>query len=302
MKRVFSLSRRYKVVISLAIVFLVGFIMMTKASAQINPTHPIPPSALDSTLDSPNPFEHGEFLNMHQQMRVFFFLTVLSLIPFFLVMMTSFTRISVVLHFLRQALATQQVPSTQVIIGMSLILTGFVMHPVITEIQEKALTPYFSGTLRDEPEVRLGIKGEDTLMMERTWKPLRNFMLRHTRERDMSLFLEMGKVNLPLVDTDPYGNPTDDEQGSVYDLSEIPWFCLVPAFVISELRTAFMMGFLLFIPFLVIDMVVASILMSMGMMMLPPVMLSMPFKLLLFIVIDGWRLVLQQMVNGFFTL
>jgi flagellar biosynthetic protein FliP len=125
-------------------------------------------------------------------------------------------------------------------------------------------------------------------------------MLHHTREKDLSLFLTIAKVELPSVTTDSLGNPVDDPNGPAYDLSAIPWYCIVPSFVISELRTAFMMGFLLFLPFLVIDMVIASILMSMGMMMLPPVMISMPFKLLLFIVIDGWRLVIEQMVNGFY--
>lgn len=131
---------------------------------------------------------------------------------------------------------------------------------------------------------------------------MRAFLLHHTREKDMQLFLELGKVSLNPLEFDSFGNAIEHSTGPAYDLESIPWYCLVPSFVLSELRTAFMMGFLLFLPFLLIDMVVASILMSMGMMMLPPVMISLPFKLLLFIVIDGWRLVIQQIVNGFYPL
>jgi len=278
---------------------LLFFLFPLGLFAQISPDSPQPPALIDSLLNSPNPTEFGEFLNLHQQLRIVLFLTILGFLPFVLVMMTSFTRISITLHFLRQALATQNTPSAQIIIGLSLILTAFVMHPVITEINDNALTPYFNNELANDPEVRLGIKGEDTLLIERTWKPLRAFLLNHTRERDLQLFLDMGNVELPSLPTDYYGNPAADASGPAYDLAFIPWYCLVPAFVISELRVAFMMGFLLFVPFLVIDMVIASILMSMGMMMLPPVMISLPFKLLLFIVIDGWRLIIQQIVTGF---
>ncbi|MBB63968.1 MAG: flagellar biosynthetic protein FliP [Waddliaceae bacterium] len=258
---------------------------------------------MDSALNSPNPFEQAEFMNLHSQLRIAGFLTVLTLLPFVLVMMTSFTRLTIVLHFLRQALATQQVPSNQIIVGLSFILTGFVMHPVITDINENALTPYFNNTFKESPEVRMGLKSEDSMLMERAWQPLRLFMLHHTREKDMQLFLDLGKVELPVVAwEDVTDAPEERGTGSAYDLSAIPWYCLTPAFVLSELRTAFMMGFLLFLPFLVIDMIIASILMSMGMMMLPPVMISMPFKLLLFILIDGWRLIIQQLVNGFYPM
>lgn len=254
---------------------------------------------LESALGDSNPAEAFNFLNTHHQLRIVALLTVLSLLPFGVVMMTSFTRITIILHLLRQALATQQVPSNQIIAGLSLILTAFVMHPVITDIQENALTPYMNDDFKHSPEVAMGIKGEDTLLAENTWRPLRNFMLHHTREKDLLLFLEIGQVRLPKIDPEDVGN---DETGSAYDLEAIPWYCLVPGFILSELRTAFMMGFLLFMPFLVIDMIIASILMSMGMMMLPPVMISMPFKILLFIVIDGWRLIIQQIVTGYYPL
>ena len=196
---------------------------------------------------------------------------IIALIPFVIVLMTSFTRISIVLTFLRQALSTS-VPSTQIIIGLSLILTGYIMHPVITKIQHEAVEPY----LKEEEK-------KPIVLVEKAWPPLREFMLFNTREKDLHLFLEMGKVEL----------------SEKADISEIPWYCVIPAFVLSELRTAFLLGFLLFLPFLVIDMVVTSLLMSMGMVLLPPVMISFPFKILLFIVVDGWRLVVTQVVQGY---
>ncbi|MEZ5315738.1 MAG: flagellar type III secretion system pore protein FliP [Chlamydiales bacterium] len=194
----------------------------------------------------------------------------LILIPFVFILMTSFTRISIVLTFLRQALSTS-VPSSQIIIGLSLILTGYIMHPVITEIYEKAITPYIQE--KETPYEKI---------LEKAWPPLRTFMIYHTREKDLELFLDMARIKL-------MNNKLD----------EIPWYCVIPGFVLSELRTAFMLGFLLFLPFLVIDMVITSLLMSMGMVMLPPVMISFPFKILFFVVVDGWRLVVQQIVGGY---
>jgi flagellar biosynthesis protein FliP len=194
----------------------------------------------------------------------------LALVPFVFVLMTSFTRISIVLTFLRQALSTS-VPSTQIIIGLSLILTGYIMHPVITEIYEQAIVPYTKEEEKKPEEI-----------LTNAWPPLRTFMLYHTREKDLELFLDMARVRL-----------TNN------NLDSVPWYCVVPSFVLSELRTAFMLGFLLFLPFLIIDMVVTSLLMSMGMILLPPVMISFPFKILLFVVVDGWRLVVQQIVGGY---
>lgn len=208
------------------------------------------------------------------ELKSVLFLIFLSLIPFVLVLMTSFTRISIILTFLKQALNTS-VPSTHIIVGLSLILTGFVMHPVIQEIHEKALTPYLKKELKGKEN-----QSEELLFLERAWPPLRDFMLSHTREKDLELFLDLGKVNQK-------------------DRASIPWYCVTPAFVISELRIAFMMGFLLFLPFLIIDLVVTSLVMSMGMIMLPPVMISFPFKILLFVVVDGWHLIVQQSVSSF---
>lgn len=199
---------------------------------------------------------------------------LIAVIPFMVVLMTSFTRISIVLTFLRQALATS-VPSAQIIIGLSLILTAYIMQPVIAEIHKKAVTPYIGQEVNEKNAKEF---------IEKAWPPLRQFMLFHTREKDIQLFLDMGNIELPEVITP----------------ESFPWYCVIPSFVLSELRTAFMLGFLLFLPFLVIDMVVTSLLMSMGMVLLPPVMISFPFKILLFVVVDGWRLVISQVVHGYF--
>lgn len=201
--------------------------------------------------------------------QILFLLTILSLAPSILIMMTSFTRIIIVLSFLRNALATQQSPPTQVLIGLALFLTFFSMGDIATEINQNGLQPY----IREE------ITQEEAL--ENTMKPLRDFMFRQTREKDLNLFLEMSNIEGPV------------------ELDEVPNRILIPAFIISELKTAFQLGFILFIPFIIIDMVVASTLMAMGMMMLPPAMISLPFKLLLFIMIDGWNVLTHSLLNSF---
>lgn len=282
--------------------FFLFLLLFSTASAQMQPDPVTPPSIMESILSSPNPTEQQDFLNLHQQIRIAAFLTALSMIPFLVIMMTSFTRLSIIFHFLRQALGTQQVPSGQIVTGLSLILTMFIMQPVLQEIGTHAVTPYLNNELANEQQVKMGVKGEDTLLIERAWAPLRSFLLHHTRESDLMLFLDMGQISLPRLDDVDLHQIDGQEHEGVYDLSYIPWYCLVPSFVLSELRVAFMMGFLLFMPFLVIDMIIASILMSMGMMMLPPVMISMPFKLLLFVIIDGWRLIIQQMVDSYFPI
>lgn len=265
---------------------------------EASPKTLIPSSLVETAMDIPKAIHNPDLLNFRSQLRIIGFLAIISLIPFGVMMLTSFTRISIIFHFLRQALGYQQVPSNQIVIGLSLILTGFVMHPVIHEIQTNAIDPYFSNSFKSTPEVASGHRSEEGMLLERAWKPLRTFLLQHTREKDLILFLEIGNVHLPTetVNITTNVNEVPEEQ---LQLDSIPWYCLVPAFVMSELRIAFMMGFLLFLPFLIIDMVVASILMSMGMMMLPPILVSTPFKLLLFILIDGWRLIIQQAVNGF---
>lgn len=201
--------------------------------------------------------------------RILIMFTVLSLAPAILIMMTSFTRIVVVLSFLRQALSTQSMPPNQLIIGLSLFLSFFVMAPVITKINTDAVEPYLSEKI------------SQTEAIAKAEGPLRGFMFSQTRERDLQLFLELGKIQPPA-----------SKDG-------VPTWVLIPAFVVSELKTAFQIGFMLYLPFLIIDMVIASVLMAMGMMMLPPVVISLPFKLLLFVLVDGWELVVGSLVRSF---
>lgn len=202
-------------------------------------------------------------------LQILALLTVLTLAPAILVMLTSFTRIVVVLSFVRNAMATQQMPPNQVLIGLALFLTFFTMAPTWQAVNQVALQPYLAGEI-DQAEA-----------FARSLEPAREFMFRHTRERDLALFLELTGHERP------------------FDRSEVPTYVLIPAFVISELRTAFQLGFLLYIPFLVIDMIVASTLMSMGMLMLPPVMISLPFKVLLFVMVDGWHLITRSLLLSF---
>ncbi|TCK97905.1 flagellar biosynthetic protein FliP [Natranaerovirga hydrolytica] len=203
-------------------------------------------------------------------LQMLFVLTIIALAPSIIIMMTSFTRIIVVLHFVRSALATQQTPPNQVLIGLALFLTFFIMAPVINEVNEGALQPYAQGEMSQEEAIEVGME------------PIRGFMLRQVNDKDLSLFLRIAEI----------------EQVNNFD--DIPTSVLIPSFIISELRAAFIIGFLIYIPFLIIDMVVASTLMSMGMMMLPPVMISLPFKILLFILADGWNLVIGELVKTFY--
>ena len=196
-------------------------------------------------------------------------LTVLTLAPTILMTATSFTRIVVVMHFLRQGLGTQQTPSNQVLISLSLVLTFFVMAPTAREINTTVIQPLQRNELTVDQA------------MDRTAAPLKVFMLRYTRKKDLSLFLGIAKAPAPKTKAD------------------VPMECLLPAFLISELKTAFEIGFMIFLPFLVVDMVVASILLSMGMMMLPPVVISLPFKILLFVLVDGWYLIIGSLVRGY---
>ena len=200
--------------------------------------------------------------------QVVVLLTLLSFIPAVLISLTCFTRLVVVFHFLRQALGTQEAPNSQVIIGLSLFLTMFVMGPVFTRVNAEALQPMLAGEI------------SQTEAVERALVPLRAFMLKHTRERDLALFVRLSNSPWPRTAAD------------------VPTSALVPAYMISELKTAFQIGFVLFIPFLVIDMAVSSVLLSMGMMQLPPVIVSMPLKLLLFVMVDGWYLVVGSLVRG----
>jgi flagellar biosynthesis protein FliP len=201
-------------------------------------------------------------------LQILFLLTILTLAPSILIMTTSFARIIIVLSFLRQAMGTQQTPPTQILIGLGLFLTLFVMAPTWGEINEKALQPYLNEELSQMDALKLAEA------------PIKNFMLKQTRDKDLSLFVNMAD-----------GQPSSD--------AEVEIQSLIPAFIISELKTAFQIGFLIYIPFLILDMVVASILLSMGMMMLPPVLISLPFKLMLFVMVDGWYLTVGSLVRSF---
>ena len=207
--------------------------------------------------------------NVSTSVKLVLLLTVLSLAPSILILMTCFTRIVVVLSFTRTALATQQMPPNQVLIGLALFMTFFIMAPTFQEVNNEALTPLFNNEINLE-------QAYDAAVV-----PVKEFMSNHTRQKDLALFLEYGGVDRPE------------------SIQDIPLTALVPAFAISELKTAFQIGFMIFIPFLVIDMVVASVLMSMGMMMLPPVMISLPFKILLFVLVDGWYLVVKSLLQSF---
>ncbi|MDF1506575.1 flagellar type III secretion system pore protein FliP [Robertmurraya sp. DFI.2.37] len=214
-------------------------------------------------------FNNSDPANVSTSVKLILLLTVMSLAPSILVLMTSFTRIVIVLSFVRTALATQQMPPNQVIIGLSLFLTFFIMAPTFSEVNQQALTPLFNEEITlDEA-------------YERAALPLKEFMSAHTRQKDLALFLEYSQAERPE------------------SIEDIPLTTLIPAFAISEIKTAFQIGFMIFIPFLVIDMVVASVLMSMGMMMLPPVMISLPFKILLFVLVDGWYLVVKSLLDSF---
>lgn len=196
-------------------------------------------------------------------------LTVLSVAPAIILMMTSFTRLVVVFSILRQALGLRQSPPSQLIIGLSMFLTVFIMYPVIDQVNDEALRPYMHGEITQQTA------------LDRALEPTKRFMLNQTRDKDLMLFMDMANIN-------------------AFDSAEdVPLHVLVPSFVISELRIAFQIGFMLFLPFLIVDIIVASVLMSMGMMMLPPIMISLPIKLLLFVLTDGWYLIVESVVRGY---
>ncbi|MBV7272208.1 flagellar type III secretion system pore protein FliP [Clostridium thailandense] len=201
--------------------------------------------------------------------KLLIMLTILTLLPSIIMMMTSFVRIVIVLGFLRTAMGTQQSPPNQVMIGLALFLTVFIMQPVYTKINTNAIQPFMENKITQEQAIEEGAK------------PLREFMLKQTRQKDFKLFIDEAKLNYKV---------TKDNA---------PLYVVIPAFMISELKTAFQIGFLLYIPFMIIDLVVGSVLMSMGMMMLPPVMVSLPFKLLLFVMVDGWYLLVKSLIISF---
>ncbi|MCK9216520.1 MAG: flagellar type III secretion system pore protein FliP [Firmicutes bacterium] len=244
------------------ILFITILLVAITGSVAAQPEIPVPSIDLNiKPAESP-----GEIA---LSLQILFLLTILSLAPALLIMVTSFTRIIIVLSFTRSAVGVQQMPPNQALIGLALFLTFFIMSPVIAEVNETALQPYMNQEIEQETAIK------------RVLEPVRRFMFKYTREKDLALFLKLSDIE------------------SALEFDDIPTTALIPAFIISEMKTAFEMGFFLYVPFLIIDMVVASTLMSMGMMMLPPVMISLPFKILLFVMVDGWNLIIKSLLLGF---
>ncbi|WP_054958680.1 flagellar type III secretion system pore protein FliP [Paenibacillus dakarensis] len=245
-----------KIASAVVLLMLIGLILTTSAWAD-----PIPNIDIQIGNEGDQPGTSA--------LSLILLITILSVAPAILVLMTSFTRIVIVLGFVRTSLGTQQTPPNQVLIGLALFLTLFVMAPTLSTMNDTALQPY--------------LKGEITQVeaLDKAQEPMKKFMFSHTREKDLLLFMKYTGAEKPE------------------NYQDIPLTVLVPAFAISELKTGFQMGFMIFIPFLVIDIVVASVLMAMGMMMLPPVMISLPFKILLFVLVDGWYLVVKSMLMSF---
>lgn len=252
------IQRLLKILKSCGWILPLGLLAVSPAVAQT----PIP--GIDIRVGgSNNPQEVASTL------QILVILTVLTLAPSFIIMTTSFTRIIIVLGFIRQALGTNQSPPTQILLGLALFLTFFIMEPVWSDINKNALRPYLDKKISQDQA------------LDRAGKPLKTFMQRFVREKDLALFV--GIANIPRPRT----------------IDDVPFHVIVPAFIISELKTAFQIGFLLYIPFLVVDLVVSSVLMAMGMMMLPPIMISLPLKLMLFVLVDGWNLIVGSLVQSF---
>lgn len=265
--------------IAVIVVTLIAFIPQKTYAATVN--DPVTatqnePNQTQNTQGATEDINNGFSISVNNDngtlsgtLKILLFLTVITLAPSILIMLTSFTRIVIVLHFVRSAIGTQTVPPNQVLIGLALFLTLFIMSPVFSQINENALKPLDAGEITQEEA------------FERGMEPIREFMFQETQTKDINLFCEIAGVTYETQD-------------------DITNTILIPSFILSELRTAFIIGFLIYIPFLIIDMVVASILMSMGMMMLPPTTISMPFKILLFILADGWDLVIGNLVKTFY--
>ncbi len=248
----------YGILMSLVLAWLLFIPVKSYAQERI----PIP--RIGITLD-----EAQQPRDVALSLEILFLLTVLSLAPAIIISVTSFTRVAIVFSFLKRALSTQQEPPNQIMMGLAIFLTIFIMAPTIKDVNDTAIKPYFNNEINARE------------MYERGIVPIRQFMFRQTREKDIALFLRLGNVARPR------------------NQSEVPTYVIIPAFMISELTTAFKIGILLFIPFIIIDLVVASTLMSMGIIFLPPVFISLPFKIILFVLVDGWHLLTYQLVNSF---
>ncbi|HEX3031779.1 MAG TPA: flagellar type III secretion system pore protein FliP [Bacillota bacterium] len=251
-----------RLVVTTLAVAVFGLLLVSPAPAQAAPNLALP--SVNIGISGANTPQQTA-----TSLQILFLMTVLSLAPAILVMMTSFTRVIIVLSFVRQALSTQQMPPNQVLVGLALFLTFFIMAPTWNQVNQQALQPYLSGKITQE------------VAMEKAAAPIRTFMFKQTREKDLALFVNLSKTPRPKT------------------YKDIPTMVLIPAFAISELKTAFQIGFMLFIPFVVIDMIVSSSLMAMGMMMLPPMMISLPIKLLVFVLVDGWHLIVKSLVLSF---
>lgn len=254
--------KKHKLIFSLALIVVLVCMMSISASAEDVS------NAVSSVSDTSSAGSDLGFLGTNT-LDIIISLTLIALIPSILIMTTCFTRIVIVLSCLRNAAGLQQTPPNQVLIGIALFLSLFIMQPVINEINETAYQPYKNGEITQ------------TEALEKAVVPLRNFMLRNTKEKDLNFFLSINNSERPE------------------NLDDIPTLVVIPAFITSELKRAFLIGFLIYLPFLIIDMVVSSTLMSMGMVMLPPTMISLPFKLMLFVLVDGWQLVFESLVAGF---
>lgn len=263
-----SLKRTVLIIVVLLTVCILAFFCGTKTSAATI----TPPPSFEGEL-GPLKYSFNTDANeggLAPTLQMLLFLTIITLAPAILIMVTSFTRIIIVLHFVRSALGTQSTPPNQILVGLALFLTIFIMSPVFGQINMQALEPLSNGDITQEEAFDMGLK------------PIRNFMLDQTNVKDLKLFVDIAEI------------------GEIEELDDIPTTVVIPSFILSELRKAFIIGFVIYIPFIVIDMVIASTLMSMGMMMLPPTTISMPFKILLFIMADGWNLVIGQVVKTFY--
>lgn len=260
---------RFRVVVALVVLLCV---VPTAALAQGRGGKAPAPAAKSATADAaPNALQVqiDGVGTVSAPLQIVILMTLLSFVPAVLVMMTSFTRIAIVFHFLRQAIGTQDMPSNQMVVGLTLFLTAFIMAPTAARINEAAIQPALAGQI------------DTTTALERATPPLRDFMLKQTREADLALFVELSHTPRPATP------------------AELPMRVVIPAFAISELKTGFQMGFFIFIPFLLVDLVVSTTLLSMGMLQLPPMMVSLPFKVLLFVMIDGWNLLVGSLVRSF---
>jgi flagellar biosynthetic protein FliP len=247
----------------LILMFLALFILIEPSFAQkTNPTVPIPKIGIDiGTSDKPE--------DLSVSLQIILLLTILTLAPSILIMTTAYLRIIIVFHFVRNALGTMQMPPSQLLAGIAMFVTFFIMAPTWGEINENAIKPYMDNKITVD------------VAYDKAITPIRGFMYKNTKQQDIELFLNLANMPKPATRND------------------IPTYVLIPSFVLSELRTGFIMGFFVFIPFLMVDMIVSSILMSMGMMMLPPMLISLPFKILLFILVDGWNLIIGSLVRSF---